>query len=348
MHSTPSSRNIANNNNSVVVYPDNNEKEKKLWEEKKEDAKLDARSNSPTLADLILKSKSRSTTKLTRLPEPIRQLLMSHPAVLGAEAVARKVMGSFEDASHDFAHVVRVLGFALEIFLAELLPQEELFVRVNLEGEMVKGIDQAKKQPVDLDIDNRALLLLRRTPQSNKLEDPRDVLPILDKKPKLEDDINNIKAAELDVEKLALQVIITALLHDVDDHKYKSSSQQRDEVLPSLQASVWDLLDENSVAAIVQTIPKISYSWQKNNVGFQSTLLLDIVSDADKLDAIGAVGIARCFTFGASRKRSLDSSRAHFDEKLLSLHTFLRTNKARQLAQSKQRILVDFCAEYDA
>jgi len=73
-----------------------------------------------------------------------------------------------------------------------------------------------------------------------------------------------------------------------------------------------------------------------------------IVQDADRLDAMGAVGIARTFAYGGKKGRSLSESLAHFDEKLFVLKSLLNTEKARQIAENRDRILHDFYDEFHA
>ncbi len=71
------------------------------------------------------------------------------------------------------------------------------------------------------------------------------------------------------------------------------------------------------------------------------------VRDSDRLDAIGAIGIARCFCYGGEQKRSLKKSREHFNEKLLKIHEHLNTNYAKNIALKRQQIVVDFCESFD-
>jgi uncharacterized protein len=71
-----------------------------------------------------------------------------------------------------------------------------------------------------------------------------------------------------------------------------------------------------------------------------------IVQDADRMDAMGAIGIARTFAYGGAKGRSLEDSLAHFDEKLLKLYDLLSTDAAREMAQSRRALLEEFYNQF--
>ena len=71
-----------------------------------------------------------------------------------------------------------------------------------------------------------------------------------------------------------------------------------------------------------------------------------IVQDADRIDAIGAVGIARTFAFGGAKNRSLDDSLNHFDEKLLLLYDLLNTEAAKRIDLPRHQFLQAFYGQY--
>ncbi|ASJ06652.1 HD domain-containing protein [Thermococcus pacificus] len=72
------------------------------------------------------------------------------------------------------------------------------------------------------------------------------------------------------------------------------------------------------------------------------TLEAKILSDADKLDAIGAIGIARVFMYSGEHGRSIEDSLAHFEEKILKLKDLMYTQTAKRLAEERHRFTVEF------
>ncbi|ASJ01859.1 phosphohydrolase [Thermococcus profundus] len=72
------------------------------------------------------------------------------------------------------------------------------------------------------------------------------------------------------------------------------------------------------------------------------TLEGKILSDADKLDAIGAVGIARVFMYSGEHGRDIEASLKHFEEKILKLKDLMYTDTARRLAEGRHRFTEEF------
>ena len=87
-------------------------------------------------------------------------------------------------------------------------------------------------------------------------------------------------------------------------------------------------------------------SFSKNRGKRPDTIEGKIVQDADRLDAIGAIGIARTFAFGGERGRPLDDSIRHFHDKLLLLKDEMNTDSGRKVAESRHAFLVAFLEEY--
>ena len=115
-------------------------------------------------------------------------------------------------------------------------------------------------------------------------------------------------------------VSLAALLHDADDHKLFHTENN---------ANARSFLEEHKVKKIEEIITAInSVSFSQNRGKRPGTLEGKIVQDADRLDAIGAVGIARTFAFGGEHGRNLDSSIQHFHDKLLLLKDEMNTAAA--------------------
>lgn len=156
------------------------------------------------------------------------------------------------------------------------------------------------------------------------------------------------RASNLDTSALFL----AALLHDVGDYKYAKPDED-------VENQVFALLRERGaseeLAIKVQTIVKhVGYTNEIKNPQSVIDVLakypeLAIVQDADRLDAIGAVGVARCFAFGGARRHGQPMSVAidHFDEKLYKLPNMMKTETGRAMAQSRKKILQDFAAQFN-
>lgn len=131
-------------------------------------------------------------------------------------------------------------------------------------------------------------------------------------------------------------VAMAALLHDVDDHKLFQT--ENNENAHSFLAN--HQIDPAQTDLICEVINGISFS--KNRGVRPKTLEGKIVQDADRLDAIGAIGIARTFAFGGERKRPLNDSVQHFHDKLLHLKSEMSTAKGIQLAAERHSLMETF------
>lgn len=136
-------------------------------------------------------------------------------------------------------------------------------------------------------------------------------------------------------------VSLAALLHDADDHKLFTTENN---------ANARSFLSDHGAAPdrierIVAAINAVSFS--QNRGKKPETIEGKIVQDADRLDAIGAVGIARAFAYGGEHGRSLDASVLHFYDKLLLLKDEMNTNAGREMAQTRHQYLLDFLEEYN-
>ena len=135
-------------------------------------------------------------------------------------------------------------------------------------------------------------------------------------------------------------VALSALLHDADDYKLFQTENNANarSFLESRN------VDRETADRICEVINSVSFS--KNREKKPKTIEGQIVQDADRLDAIGAIGIARTFAFGGKHDRSLESSIDHFHEKLLLLRDLLNTEKAKELAESRHLFMEQFLEEW--
>ena len=136
-------------------------------------------------------------------------------------------------------------------------------------------------------------------------------------------------------------VALAALLHDADDHKlFRTEGNANARSFLTAQQ-----VAPEKIERICEAINAVSFS--RNRGKRPQTLEGRIVQDADRLDALGAIGIARTFAYGGEHGRSPDESVAHFHEKLLLLKDELNTEAARRLAEPRHAFLERFLEEYE-
>ena len=134
-------------------------------------------------------------------------------------------------------------------------------------------------------------------------------------------------------------VSLAAILHDVDDHKlFDSRNNENARKFLKSQNIPDDMTDK-----ICRVINSVSFS--KNRGKKPETLEGMIVQDADRLDAIGAIGIARTFAYGGEHGRSISESVQHFYDKLLLIKDELNTDTAKAIASKRHAFLEAYIAE---
>ncbi len=134
-------------------------------------------------------------------------------------------------------------------------------------------------------------------------------------------------------------ISLASLLHDVDDHKLFHTENN---------SNARTFLKDNGISKdrieeIVTIINSVSFS--KNKGKTPETIEAKIVQDADRLDAMGAIGVARTFAYGGKKGRSLEDSVQHFYDKLLLLRDTLNTDEARSLADKRHTFMEQFLEE---
>lgn len=157
---------------------------------------------------------------------------------------------------------------------------------------------------------------------------------------------------------------LAALLHDIADHKFHGGDL---EVGPQTAAAL--LRQHGAAEAVIDRVVQIIREVSFKGAGVAtpvSTVEAACVQDADRLDAIGAIGIARAFAYGGSRNRLLHdpndlpvlhgnfkayagSSGAtinHFHEKLLLLRDRMHTVAARHIADERHRFMEAFLTQF--
>ena len=137
-------------------------------------------------------------------------------------------------------------------------------------------------------------------------------------------------------------VALAALLHDVDDYKLFNTVNNFNARF-FLESKHFDSAE---IESICQAINSVSFS--KNRDRNPDTIEGMVVKDADRLDAIGAVGIARTFAYGGEHGRSMEMSIQHFYDKLLLLKSEMNTDSVRNIASSRHAFMELFLKEFQA
>lgn len=175
---------------------------------------------------------------------------------------------------------------------------------------------------------------------------------------------NNAKLVS-QTEKADMQVVeLAALLHDIADSKFHHGDE---EIGPQIAGDFLRCIEveEPVILHVQQIIRNISFKAGFGEVNFRS-IELDIVQDADRLDAIGAIGIARAFTYGGYKNREMynpeippalnmskeeyKSSTAptinHFYEKLLLLKDKMNTVTGRRIAKERHEFMLTYIEQF--
>jgi uncharacterized protein len=168
-------------------------------------------------------------------------------------------------------------------------------------------------------------------------------------------------------EKVNLLVVeLAALLHDIADAKFHDGDE---EIGPRKAGEFLRTLavDDETIIHVQQIIKNMSFKASLGDVTFTSPEML-VVQDADRLDAIGAIGIARAFTYGGFKNRELynpdikpepnQSKEAykkstaptinHFYEKLLLLKDKMNTPTGKKLAADRHDFMVQYLTQFYA
>jgi len=164
-----------------------------------------------------------------------------------------------------------------------------------------------------------------------------------------------------------LVVALGALLHDIADSKFNDGD---DTVGPKIAEAF--LMKQNIstkvINHVIKIIENVSFSSNIDNASEFKSKELEVIQDADRLDALGAIGIARTFNYGGFKNRALynpdikpnlnltkdeyKKSTAptinHFYEKLLLLKDKMNTKTGRKIAEERHNYMVDFLKQFYA
>ncbi|PJR03083.1 HD domain-containing protein [Avrilella dinanensis] len=161
-------------------------------------------------------------------------------------------------------------------------------------------------------------------------------------------------------------VILGALLHDIADSKFHNGNEDiGPEKADAFMTSIG--IDEEVKNHVVKIIQNISFKGGNFQQQF-SSLELNIVQDADRLDALGAIGVARAFHFGGFHnriiydpmekprmnmskeeyKKHIGTTINHFDEKLLRLKDMMNTLAGKKIAEHRHQFMKQFLEQFYA
>ncbi len=132
---------------------------------------------------------------------------------------------------------------------------------------------------------------------------------------------------------------LAALLHDADDHKLFATDNNAN----TRNFLAEHLVEQETADRICEAINSVSFSQNRGQA--PATLEGKIVQDADRLDAMGAIGIARTFAYGGEHGRSLRDSVQHFYDKLLLLKELMNTETGTKMAEKRHAFLETFLNE---
>lgn len=140
---------------------------------------------------------------------------------------------------------------------------------------------------------------------------------------------------------------LTAWLHDVGDHKLNHGVDRSEEQITSILTQL--KVPGEIIAVVIENVSQISFSKGKTAESMEAR----IVQDADRLDALGAIGLARVFAFGGSKQREIhnpgnpgQTSIQHFYDKLLKLKDKMNTTAGKAMAVDRHRYLEDFLQQF--
>lgn len=142
-------------------------------------------------------------------------------------------------------------------------------------------------------------------------------------------------------------VEISAWLHDLGDYKLHDGVDKSTEMISEFLVS--QKMDNETIQQVLEIVSQVSFS--KGNQ--PTTLEAKIVQDADRLDAIGAIGLARTFAYGGHKNHEIynpekpeNTSIQHFYDKLLKLKDLMNTPTAQKIAKTRHQYLEEFLEKF--
>ena len=142
-------------------------------------------------------------------------------------------------------------------------------------------------------------------------------------------------------------VELSIILHDIDD--YKVVDNNNGELYNCIRFLKSNNIEQSKIDLICNIINNVSYSKNKDKIQNLSVEAM-IVQDADRIDALGAIGIARTFQYGGKKNRKMygdvNSTINHFDDKLLKIYDMLNLKESKEISEYRYKFLVEFYNQF--
>ena len=180
-------------------------------------------------------------------------------------------------------------------------------------------------------------------------------------------------AAEEDPSMDMEMVELAAMLHDIGDFKYAKEGETGEQIIRSLLQS--NGCPAERIEGVLEVVANVSFRHELEHGcspdRIKNWAEFSVVQDADRLDAIGAVGVARTFAYSGRRnspfyipgakhiedltaeayneqtKKNAGSCRFHFDEKLLKLKEMMKSKAGKREAEARQVFMQSFLKQFD-
>lgn len=156
---------------------------------------------------------------------------------------------------------------------------------------------------------------------------------------------------------------LAALVHDVGDHKFHDEADAQDHLITEMLRELG--ADEVKIQQVLNVVKQVSFKGGNENLVLDS-LEAKIVQDADRLDALGAIGVARAFAYGGRKNRMIydpddgpkdfqsfeeyknDKGHTinHFYEKLLKLKKMMQTETGKKMAFLRHEFMEEFLNQF--
>lgn len=143
------------------------------------------------------------------------------------------------------------------------------------------------------------------------------------------------------------EIQLAALTHDINDHKYSVENETQEETLTKFFK---DMLDIETMNNVIKMACNVSLSKEIASIGnaeIYNSLKLDCVRDADRIESLGSIGIARYFTYGILKNNNdMYSVVKNIESRTSILIERIKTNMGKNISIKKYKIILVFIEDY--